>query len=69
MIIPCCQDPTDKNVSKSLEMIEREEMKTGKEYALILNNGGKLEVVPKKSMELLKSMLPNLKVYDHIKVK
>lgn len=62
MIIPCCQEATKENIKKSKIEIMKHFEKTGKEYCLIVNTGGKLEVVPKTSLDLIKSLIPNLQV-------
>lgn len=53
--------PTKENVSYAKKIQEAEKMR-GNHFALIINNGGKLEFVPEKSIGAIKLMLPDLKV-------
>lgn len=65
MKIPCCQPPTEKNIEFYLSEIEKEKEETGREYILVKNLGGNLEVVPKQSLDFIKISMPRLVIYGN----
>lgn len=58
MRLPCCLNNTPDNIDYAKRLIDDEARKK-RFWVLVANPGNKLEFVPKKSLELVKQLMPD----------